>query len=95
MTDPTVAPSANQQRLGDIQTVANLLSVSAEHVRRLTDRGEIPPAIRLGRSLRWDLHQIRDWIDRKGQRQQPSAGIREIRSDIALDREAHRTKTGS
>ena len=65
MADPTVDQSTNQRWLGDIQTVADLLGVSCKHVRRLDDRGEIPPAIRLGRSVRWDLGQIRNWIDRK------------------------------
>jgi len=58
----TLESVATKKRLGDVKVVAEMCSVSREHTRRLNDRGAMPKAIRLGRSIRWDLNAIEKWI---------------------------------
>jgi len=58
----TLESAATKNRLGNVQAVAEMLGVSCEHVRRLNDRGAMPKAIRLGRSIRWDLNAVESWI---------------------------------
>ncbi len=58
----TLEAVATRKRLGDVKAVKEMLSVSCEHVRRLNDRGAMPKAIRLGRSIRWDLNAVESWI---------------------------------
>ena len=50
------------RRLGDVKDLAGLLHVSQKTIRRLTDAGKIPGAIRIGRLLRFDLVLINSWI---------------------------------
>lgn len=51
-----------------IDDVAELLSCSTRHVRRLTDAGCMPGPVRLGRLLRWrdrtgdPVTGLRDWL---------------------------------
>ncbi|MCC6407688.1 MAG: helix-turn-helix domain-containing protein [Planctomycetes bacterium] len=40
-----------------------MLGVSPATVRRLRVTGRIPPAIRIGRSVRWCASELRRWID--------------------------------
>ncbi len=47
----TLEVVAKKKRLGDVKAVSELIDVSREHVRRLDDRGAMPKAIRLGRSI--------------------------------------------
>jgi excisionase family DNA binding protein len=47
----------------DTRTLAKLLGVSARHVCRLLDEKAIPDPVRLGRSLRWRLAEILEWIE--------------------------------
>lgn len=42
--------------------VADMLSVSARTVDRLADKGLLK-RIRIGRMIRFDLHQIEAWLD--------------------------------
>ena len=51
-----------QQRLLKVNEVAALLGVSQEHVRRLNDRGAMPRAMKLGRSIRWDRSAVEQWV---------------------------------
>ena len=53
---PPLAFSAQQlaDRLG---------GVSLRHIRRLDSAGKIPRPIRLGRSVRWPVQEIKDWMD--------------------------------
>jgi predicted DNA-binding transcriptional regulator AlpA len=46
----------------DIREVARRLNVSTRHIATLEKRGLIPPAIRVGRCLRWDPRRIEDFI---------------------------------
>lgn len=54
------APKGRQ--LGDITIVAKKCDCSKMHIRRLSDADRMPRPIRLGRSLRWDLAVIDQWI---------------------------------
>jgi excisionase family DNA binding protein len=46
----------------DADELARLLGVSVRHVRRMDAGGEIPRAVRLGRSVRWRRDEIIAWI---------------------------------
>jgi len=48
--------------LVNIERVAELLAVSPEHTRRLNELGSMPRPVRLGRSVRWRISDIREWI---------------------------------
>lgn len=48
-------------RLLDITTLADLLGVNTRHVRRLVAERRIP--FKWGHLIRFDLVQIREWID--------------------------------
>lgn len=43
--------------------VANLLSISERHVWALDSSGRLPRPNRLGRSVRWNITELRDWQD--------------------------------
>lgn len=44
-------------------TFAELLSVSKRTLSRLQSKGILPPPIRLGRSVRWRLDIVHEWIE--------------------------------
>jgi excisionase family DNA binding protein len=46
----------------DVDGVADLLGVSARHVRRLVDAGKCPQPVRLGRVVRWPRPAVESWI---------------------------------
>lgn len=54
-------PNAGQQ-LASVSQVAEICGISAEHVRRLADRGAMPAPVRLGRSVRFRLAEIEAWM---------------------------------
>jgi predicted DNA-binding transcriptional regulator AlpA len=54
-----VAPG---RRLGDVRAVGEKLFCSTRHVYRLADGGKMPPPLRLGALVRWDLDEIDRWI---------------------------------
>ena len=51
-----------EKRLGDVRAVSVICGCSGAHIRRLRDAGRMPKPIRLGKSLRWDLRVIDEWI---------------------------------
>jgi predicted DNA-binding transcriptional regulator AlpA len=60
--------AARRQRVetGELLTITELsrrLRVSVGCIRAWRLRGEGPPAIRVGSSLRWDLAEVEAWID--------------------------------
>ena len=57
---PALAPAA---ALLDVQAVAELLTCSPQHVRRLTDAGKMPRPVRLGSLLRWRRADIDAWLN--------------------------------
>ena len=42
--------------------LARRLGVSLRHLRRLDSAGKLPKPIRLGRSVRWSVQEIKSWI---------------------------------
>ena len=45
------------------EEVARMLDVSERTLWRLVSGGKVPPPVRIGRSTRWRVAEIRDWID--------------------------------
>lgn len=52
----------NAQCLVTLKNVSDMLSISTRSVLRMRDRGAMPPAIKLGKSLRWNKEVIEKWI---------------------------------
>lgn len=46
-----------------IDGVAKLLAVSARHVWELNKTGRLVKPVRLGRSVRWNSHEVEAWIE--------------------------------
>lgn len=47
----------------DAAELARRLDVSLRHVRRMAANGALgPPGVRLGRSLRYPVHEVEAWI---------------------------------
>lgn len=42
--------------------VAKLLGVSLRHVWALLAEGQLPRPVRLGRSVRWNIDELRAWL---------------------------------
>ena len=42
--------------------VAKLLGISERHLWALNSSGRLPRPLRLGRSVRWDLQTLREWL---------------------------------
>ena len=57
-------PNAMDPKLLSIKQVAEILSVSEKTVRRLRDRGKLPPSKKIGRSIRWRYADIRKFVER-------------------------------
>ncbi len=62
MTTTTTPERATGRTLGDVKAVAEKLDCSPRHVYRLADAAKMPPPIRLGSLVRWDLDAIDAWI---------------------------------
>jgi excisionase family DNA binding protein len=56
-------PPDDQGLLIDSRQAAKLLKVSARTLWKLHHDGEMPPAIRIGRAVRWSLDVLKKWID--------------------------------
>ena len=60
--DPGSAATSSA-RLVDIRTLARMLGVSVRHVERMEASGKLGPRpVRLGRSKRWLLTDIEEWL---------------------------------
>ena len=46
-----------------VKGVASLLNISETSVRRLDLSGRIPQAIRIGKSKKWRLLELKEWIN--------------------------------
>lgn len=54
------------ERLLTAEDLAKTLGVSASTIYRKRSKGEdLPPAIRLGTLVRWDITDVQTWIDSK------------------------------
>ena len=65
--------------LWDVKEAAAFLRVHPEHLRRLSRAGKVP-AVKVGRSWRYDPEALREWVRRGGTMQ------REASHDEAQDR---------
>ncbi len=45
------------------KTLAEKLDISRRTLQRLQSKGEVPPPIRLGGSVRWNLDEVAEWIE--------------------------------
>jgi predicted DNA-binding transcriptional regulator AlpA len=43
--------------------VAKLLNISQRHVANLNTTGRLPRPVRFGRSVRWSVAELRDWLE--------------------------------
>ena len=43
--------------------VAKLLGISERHLWALNSSGRLPRPVRLGRAVRWNLAELRGWLD--------------------------------
>ncbi|MCA9012138.1 MAG: helix-turn-helix domain-containing protein [Planctomycetaceae bacterium] len=53
----------SNQVLLTARQVANLLNISTRTLWRLKSAGKIPPAIRVGNSVRWRREDLNSWIE--------------------------------
>lgn len=63
MTGTTTRSEAAHRTLLSIDEVADWLGVSVKTVYSMRDRNQAPPAIKVGRRLRWDAEDIQQWLD--------------------------------
>ena len=47
--------------LVDADALAEMLGISRRHLKRLEASGRLPAPIRLGRAVRWNLTEVREW----------------------------------
>ena len=57
------ADDDDDARLVPAATVAKMLSISVRSLWRLLSAGRLVPPVRLGRSVRWHVAEVRRWID--------------------------------
>lgn len=57
------SPSLDEQLLVPAATVAKMMSISVRSLWRLLSAGQLVPPVRLGRSVRWHVAEVRRWID--------------------------------
>jgi len=63
MSESAVAsPPAEEVRLLNVNSVAQLLSCSTRHVYRLADSGQMPQPRKLGALVRWDREELERWL---------------------------------
>jgi len=48
--------------LMSVTELAELLKCSPRHIYRLSDRGTMPPPVRIGGLVRWPRRLVEDWI---------------------------------
>jgi excisionase family DNA binding protein len=53
----------DQSLLIDSKEAARLLKVSERTLWRLHHTGEMPPPIRIGRAVRWNIDALRKWVE--------------------------------
>ncbi len=60
----TTVHNATSERLAlPAAAVAKLLGISLRHLWKLSASGRLPAPIRLGRSVRWRLDELRAWLN--------------------------------
>ncbi|RIK76985.1 MAG: hypothetical protein DCC67_13175 [Planctomycetota bacterium] len=61
--DESAPASPDEKLLVPADTVATMLSISVRSLWRLLSAGRLVPPVRLGRSVRWHVAEVRRWID--------------------------------
>lgn len=61
--DEGASASPDEKLLVPADTVATMLSISVRSLWRLLSAGRLVPPVRLGRSVRWHVAEVRRWID--------------------------------
>ena len=61
---PVSLPVEAPNLLLDSRQVAKLLKVSDRTLWKMQKTGEIPPPIRIGRSVRWSYETLKNWVDK-------------------------------
>lgn len=59
---PIATETAPPSAMLDVIAVAEMLSVSTRHVRRLADSGAMPRPVKLGALVRWRRDLVERWI---------------------------------
>jgi excisionase family DNA binding protein len=63
MTNASILPDdAPAVPLLDVKGVAVLLGCSPRHVYRMSDKGQMPPPVRLGALVRWRRLDLDAWL---------------------------------
>jgi predicted DNA-binding transcriptional regulator AlpA len=56
-------PTRPAQELTDIKGVAAMLNIAERTTRRLDVEGRLPVAIKIGKSKRWRISELHQWIE--------------------------------
>jgi len=60
---PSMSDSTSLPRLAlSAVELAGSLGICVRHLRRMDSIGRLPRAVRLGRTVRWSVDDIRDWL---------------------------------
>ena len=62
MSTQTNSPESERLALPAVE-VAKLLGISERHLWALNSSGRLPRPVRLGRACRWNLAELRAWLD--------------------------------
>ena len=54
--------TATEPILLDVAGVAAALGLSVRTIWRLTSTGQLPPPLRIGRSVRWSRESLLEWV---------------------------------
>ena len=53
------------EKLYTLQTLADLLQISARKLETMLKSGEGPPFLRLGRLRRWEPRAVQEWLEQQ------------------------------
>lgn len=60
---PATEPEAPERLLISADEVAQLLSLSTSALYQFLSAGRLPEPVRLGRCVRWNLEELRAWVN--------------------------------
>lgn len=60
---PRQPPRETPDLLVDTKAAAKTLGLSTRSIYKLLASGHIPPPVRIGRSVRWDMRTMKGWIE--------------------------------
>ena len=81
--------------LVDIETVAKLLGVGERYVRRMVSERRVP-IVKVGHYVRFDLADIRNWVEQQRRPTAPDSGVSETGRNLPIrrDRSNPRVRSG-